>query len=641
MLAVVPLIAIVAFASIAVASDNKGAFPSIGGKFKSKAMAIAVHDAVIDYGRAIQVVLEDGQLYRRPEGRSFDFFFIGNGRVDLMDSTGMENSWYDRFHNAKSVPFGSAYICGRNIPALLQLDSTPWAEGKITAPYWQKLQFLLDAPDKYYGVSLPGELGLWSDREPMPLPVWMDLEISPEEQITIMLSPEITEQLQIYFLDKKFDAPYLLGGYSLDKTIFSRPVELDSTQIAVRLKESGGIEAAATLFLEADSDRRGVMFNLPFLFTVDSVRDDLGHRLDFIKKLRRSNLYISRAEGQDALPERMTVFYRGKFAAGRGGADYPVNMTSWFPALPRRALGGYTITYTLHKALALISVGKKIDERIERDQRIVTYRADNDVSYVSFAAGVYDTLKDSVKGIPLTLYIRKEDNQGVFNRSIPRAVMNDIKESFAFFYDRFGPPLATQLEIVDQPLFSGQSSPGLIHLSSVSFETEKDQARFRAHEVAHQWWGHTVTPRTFRDMWLSEGLAEYSAALYLLEQKKDTTAWRELVDNWRRLIIQEGKIAGSYSRGYRAGPIIMGVRFLQSYSPGDYVALVYAKAAYMLQMLRFEIDGPAYRTDFSSAVLADYLRANRGGQAGSVDFINAARHYLGPRRTQPFFDQWL
>mgnify|MGYP001096727590 CR=1 FL=1 len=85
----------------------------------------------------------------------------------------------------------------------------------------------------------------------------------------------------------------------------------------------------------------------------------------------------------------------------------------------------------------------------------------------------------------------------VFNRGIPRKVMTDIKESFAFFYDRFGPPQATKLEIVDQPTFSGQSSPGLIHLSTISFETERDQARFRAHEVAHQWWGHTVTPKTF------------------------------------------------------------------------------------------------------------------------------------------------
>lgn len=633
-----------AMTTVVSAAKQQGAFPDVGGKFKSRAASMIIDRLDIDYGKAIRVVFEEGMVFQRPKPRQYDFYYLGaasgKGRIEILDTTGMENSWYDRFHGAKSIPFQSAYFCCHDIYALLKDQVCPWETWKIPSENGKKLRFMLDTPDKYFGVDLAGELGLWTYREPQSLPVWMDIEISPEERIIILLSPEITEQLQIYLLDTKFDAPYLLGGYNLDKTILSRPVEVDSTQVAVKLKETGQIESAATMFLKPN-DRRGVMFNLPYLFTVDSVKDHSGRKLDFIKKLRRNNLYISRAEGQTSLPERMTVYYRGKFISGMGPASHQVNMTSWFPALPRRVLGGYTITYTLHKDLALISVGRKIDERVEKDKRIVTYRADNDISYVSFAAGVYDTLKDSIRGIPLTLYIRRENSQGVFNRGIPRKVMTDIKESFALFYDRFGPPTATSLEIVDQPTFSGQSSPGLIHLSTISFETERDQARFRAHEVAHQWWGHTVTPKTFRDMWLSEGLAEYSAALYLLDRKKDTTAWNELVDAWRRLVVQEGKIDGGYSRGYRAGPIIMGFRFLQSYSPGDYVALVYAKAAYMLQMLRFEIDGPSYHSDFFCALLADYLRGHRGGQAGSVDFINAARHYLGPRRAQPFFDQWL
>ena len=36
-----------------------------------------------------------------------------------------------------------------------------------------------------------------------------------------------------------------------------------------------------------------------------------------------------------------------------------------------------------------------------------------------------------------------------------------------------------------------------------------------AHEVAHQWWGHVVGWASYRDQWISEGFATFSAGLYL------------------------------------------------------------------------------------------------------------------------------
>jgi hypothetical protein len=85
----------------------------------------------------------------------------------------------------------------------------------------------------------------------------------------------------------------------------------------------------------------------------------------------------------------------------------------------------------------------------------------------------------------------------------------------------------------------------------------------------------------------------------------------------------------------------MGARLLLSYSPGDYIALVYFKAAYMLEMLRFEIDGPDYRTDFFNSMLADYRRTFAEKQVSSVDFMRIAQNFLGPKRVQGFFRQWL
>ena len=41
-----------------------------------------------------------------------------------------------------------------------------------------------------------------------------------------------------------------------------------------------------------------------------------------------------------------------------------------------------------------------------------------------------------------------------------------------------------------------------------------------AHEVAHQWWGQTVGFASYRDQWMSEGFANFSAALFLIAYAK-------------------------------------------------------------------------------------------------------------------------
>ena len=202
-------------------------------------------------------------------------------------------------------------------------------------------------------------------------------------------------------------------------------------------------------------------------------------------------------------------------------------------------------------------------------------------------------------------------------------------------------PISASLDIVHQPITSFQSSPGLIHLADRAFYSNRDQTHTLAHEVAHQWWGHTAVPSSYRDMWLSEGLAEVSATLFMLRAKNDSIAFAEKIHEWRRHILQEGKINGYYSRGYKAGSILQGIRLMQSSSIADYVSLVYSKAAYMMLMLRFELDGPEYKTDFFSIMMSEYCRKYSGKQASSVDFMQTAQRYIGVDRARQFFKQWL
>ncbi|HEY7054936.1 MAG TPA: M1 family aminopeptidase, partial [Vicinamibacterales bacterium] len=63
--------------------------------------------------------------------------------------------------------------------------------------------------------------------------------------------------------------------------------------------------------------------------------------------------------------------------------------------------------------------------------------------------------------------------------------------------------------ILNQPL---PSSPLVWRNDPVAFENYP--SFFLAHEIAHQWWGQAVGWKNYHEQWLSEGFAQYFAALY-------------------------------------------------------------------------------------------------------------------------------
>jgi len=623
------------------ADDDHRAFPEIGGKFPSKSQSCVLNGEMVDYCGLVQVVFDQGILHKRRDTISYDFYFLGQGRVNMIDTGQLETNWRQSFGDKRTLEFTHAYICDNNIPDYMMLEPQRWKDDKINREQWQKLQFMVNAPERYFWVNMSGELGIRPDRGKFSPPVWMQLELTNGKNIVFYIAPDLEEQLNIFQSDLDFRQPYLLAAFKINKCLNIPIIEVDSSVLDVKLKDYGQFEAADSIYFPEGSSLRGMNISLPAWLTVDSVHDSHSRPLDYIKKKEHDYFYIAPRPDPASSPDRIVIYYHGKFLKQQfQGYDLPAHLTSWFPQLPRRNLGYYTIRYTFHKDLDLISPGEKTDENVSGDYKTVTYTTP-DISYTSFSYGRYDTFRDTIAEVPFTFYIRRVNTRGLFGGGIPKGFEGGFTDAFKAFYDWYGPPVAQSIRIVDQPLFLAQSSPGLIHMTMVTDLPTRYQPRIRSHEMAHQWWGHSVVPATYRDVWLSEGIAEYSSALYTLKILNDTADYFDRIDEWRRDVIQEGRIGGKYSRGYKAGPIITGVNFFLSHSPGDYWALIYSKAAYMLEMLRFEIDGPEFRNDFFNTMLAEYRRTYFGKQATSIDFIRVAANYIGERRAALFFKQWL
>jgi len=148
---------------------------------------------------------------------------------------------------------------------------------------------------------------------------------------------------------------------------------------------------------------------------------------------------------------------------------------------------------------------------------------------------------------------------------------------------------------------------------------------FLAHELAHQWFGQAVGWKNYHEQWLSEGFAQYFAALYARERRGED-AFRDILRQFRRWAV-ESSDQGPVYLGYRLGHIKGESRVFR--------ALIYNKGAAVLHMLRRIVGDEAFLRG-----IRRYYADNRFKKAGTDDLRKAMEAESG-RNLERFFERWI
>ena len=213
--------------------------------------------------------------------------------------------------------------------------------------------------------------------------------------------------------------------------------------------------------------------------------------------------------------------------------------------------------------------------------------------------------------MPLQFYIYPEHNNAA-----NRATWLRCADMLTVFSDLFGPyPFMSEkygmLEFGWGGAMEHQTMTSMTGFSESTI----------AHELAHQWWGDNVTCATWRDIWLNEGFATYSEALWAEHQPGSSgePALHAYMSSTRPYE-SDGTVYVYFPLG--VNEIFNG-------------NLSYAKGAWVLHMLRHVVGDQAFYD-----TLAAYRALYAGGAATTQDFQAAAEAVTG-RDLSWFFLEWI
>jgi hypothetical protein len=390
------------------------------------------------------------------------------------------------------------------------------------------------------------------------------------------------------------------------------------------------------------------------------------------------------------------IRHEGKVVVDAGHQVYFVSSRgSWYPDRGAQ-FASYDVIYRYPKSLDLVSAGQVTEDGNEGDVRVTHRVTDSRIRWLGFNLGVYERKDLERDGIRIEVCANREVEDALRFRAAEAAppsdpadpaignfprrrrevidagvaepppapaptpvvnpanqltqVADDVAAAVEFYRARFGAPPVNRIEVSPVPGRFGQGFAGMIYLSTLSYLPIAARPLslmpawqqvfygefLRAHEVAHQWWGNIVTTGPYRDEWLMEALANYSALLFL-ESRHGPKLVDSILDQYRRMLLTKGPDGETAES---EGPVVQGRRLETSNNPNAWNAVAYGKGAWILHMLRRRMGDEQF-----TKMLGELRRRYEWKTIDTEQFRLLCAEFLPPQSPDPklenFFDQWV
>ncbi len=245
---------------------------------------------------------------------------------------------------------------------------------------------------------------------------------------------------------------------------------------------------------------------------------------------------------------------------------------------------------------------------------------------------------------PLSVWYPSQINSAEFMTNNIKSGFKCLPQMLEFYSNLFGPYNFEKLAVgIAYDFAGGMENASAITYSSMNFSGNSSgsfsgrdgfDAAILAHEVVHQWFGDTVSPKDWKDLWLNEGFADYFDAAFW-ETAQGREKFHERMDEYKvRYLANDYAVGASGIQNGILGPII-NPKTLPSQMFGKSATLAYEKGALVLQNLKFFLGEQRFNQG-----LRYYLQKFKFRSVNSQD-LKTALEESTHENLDVFWNQWI
>ena len=392
---------------------------------------------------------------------------------------------------------------------------------------------------------------------------------------------------------------------------------IGQTKIICSVNKAGNIVLNFNAVKEAN--KKGMLINT---LTVNNINTNFSIEAEkiIINTIAKANTTLTIYIAYSGIPANGLIISKNKFGDRTFfGDNWPNRAHYWLPCIDD--IGDKaTVDFTVNAPIdyTVVSNGSLTSTDTLNNQVITKYTTKVPLAtkVIVFGAAKFAMQKaGEVNGIPVISYIYQKDSTAGF-KDYSKAV-----PILQWFINNVGTYNYTKLANVQSTtMFGGMENASAIFYNEAEISGTYSNEDLLAHEIAHQWFGNTVTEKSFEHLWLSEGFATYFASLYIKHTYGNTVFMQRMLKEKQQV----------YNANVN-GPIVN--------NTSNYMSLLnaysYQKGAWVLFMLHNQVGDTAF-FNFIKAYYKKYRNAN----VNTDDFLNEIKTSFGEKMVL-FLKQYL